>query len=176
MSETRKGSKRRFLTGLAALGVLVVLSASLLHPAIRSRLLPRAEQPKLPVPGGSIITDFSVVRLRAPEAPSPWDQPIPIRRTVYEVKRDDQRVQYVQYQLFSLNGRPEYDKLLVRQKLALPSVRQFYVAKIELAPLAPVTDLAEPDRSAEEFLASILPVILRALPSQADIERLDRAW
>jgi hypothetical protein len=78
------------------------------------------------------------------------------------------------YYIFSLNGRPENDRLLVRLKLTNPLVRHAYFAKIQFEPLGAAADSRQTDAAAGRFAQAMLPQILKVLPAASDVERLDR--
>lgn len=116
------------------------------------------------------------VPMPAPSVPSPWDN-VSFNRTAYEfsdrlgldVKR------YVQYYLFSLNGMPENSWEMVRLELTKPWVRYCYFAKIQLAPLGEVTDIAQADKAAGEFVNALMPAALSMLPMPSEIDSLGEA-
>lgn len=125
------------------------------------------------IQAGSQILGTSLVPFHTPAARGPWDQELKVNRTSYRVVRPGDPVakSYVQYYLFSLNGRPEHDWKIVRAELAKPWVRRCYFAKIMVVPMNPVYDQAEADRKAEEFFNVILPQVLASLPTRSDVQQ-----
>ena len=113
----------------------------------------------------------------APGTPAPWaDRSVPFRRALFQ----QNRTPFVQYYVFSLNGRPENDRKWVRWSLASPFVRHAYFAKIQFAPKpAPpryvMASPAESDAAARDFATHFLPYVLKALPMPDDVQRLDKA-
>jgi hypothetical protein len=83
----------------------------------------------------------------------------------------------VDYFAFSLNGRPETDRLVVRGTLTLPWVPHCYFAKIQFTPRtnADIADPKEADQAAEEFVRNFLPEVLRGMPTPDDVKKLKSA-
>jgi len=121
------------------------------------------------VAGGATILHPSNITFDIPAARNPWDKSLTFRRTPSERKSR----KYVQYHVFSLNGKPESNRLTVRGKLAVPWIRHSYFAKVEFAPNSEIKDNAKADAAAEEFIRHILPVVLKSLPTSEDIKQLD---
>jgi len=121
------------------------------------------------VADGARWLDSRAVAFEAPGAPPPWDGEVAFRRALFA--RSGQ--QFVQYYLFSLNGRPERSWEVVRATLSLsPWMRHCYFAKIQFAPYGQAADLAETDRAAAEFAKHFLAGALRQLPMPEDIREL----
>ena len=129
------------------------------------------------VAGGGTLVNSGDLRMSVPAAPSPWDEPLKIRRTVYEMTDQASMVtrQYVQYYVFSLNGRPETSWEMVRLNLAYPWVRYCYLAKVQVYPYGPAENVAEVDKAAEDLIAAFLPTILQAIPMPQAVEALESA-
>jgi hypothetical protein len=107
----------------------------------------------------------------------PWDAMLPFRRTSYELKETGSEARYrrrADYHIFSVNGQPERDRLVVRGRLLSPFVKYCYFAKIQFAPVGgdSILDYEQCNRRAEEFARHCLPAILKALPTKADVEAL----
>ncbi len=104
----------------------------------------------------------------------PWDR-LTFNRVGYEMTDrlglDVKR--YVQYYVFSLNGRPEGSWEKVRLELTKPWVRYCYFAKVQLAPTGPITDLAQADRATVEFVNMFLPAVVALWPLPSDVGKLD---
>lgn len=154
--DTRKDSKYRFWR----LGVYYYTGGQDLVPHVGEVCL---------AAGGAVIIGATEVRFSGFNVPDPWNGSIAFRRTISEKESR----KYVQYHVFSLNGKPENNRLTVRGKLAVPWVRHSYFAKIEFAPNSEIKDSFEADDDAEEFMRHILPVVLKSLPTSEDIKRLD---
>ena len=126
------------------------------------------------VAGGATVSSSAKVTFRADGVSADWSGDLVFRRTRYEklTERTGSLWESVQYYTFSLNGRPESAWEKVRGTLTLPGIPHAYFAKIQFAPRDSVTDLAETDRRAQDFLSQALPEILRALPTRADVQKL----
>ena len=132
------------------------------------------------VAGGATWIGSEDASITVPAAPSPWDKSINIRRAMFEMsdKVSGSAERFVQYYLFSLNGRPESSWVHVRRSLANPLVRYCYFAKMQFSPWYPsgmgyeAPEIAEVDKAAEELINYFLPAILRAIPMPSDIEAL----
>ncbi|MHC4982483.1 MAG: hypothetical protein ACYTF6_04850 [Planctomycetota bacterium] len=122
--------------------------------------------------GGKTLLDPSDVTFSVKEGP--WKGEVPFRRANFVGINPKTGLleRGVEYYTFSLNGRPETSRNLVRLGLTYPWVRYCYFAKIQFAPMAHVEDLDRMNRAAEEFAGFFLPKILEALPMPEDIERL----
>jgi len=130
------------------------------------------------VAAGATITGSSTTTFTVPACSrSPWDKPVVFRRTRWKaLDRATQRWhEYVQYYVFSMNDEPVNDRTTVRFKLMWPWVKHSYYAKIEFSPRSPVTDIAEADAAAEQFVRAFLPAVIDALPTRRTIDRLDKA-
>jgi len=129
------------------------------------------------VAGGATLLGNSKAMFTIPTAPAPWDEPLTFVRVGYELP-DDLKLssqRYVQYYIFSLNGQPETSRNTVRLKLANPFGSSYsYFAKIQFAPRGAVTDTAQADAAAEEFLLNVLPSVLAQLPLPREIEELTK--
>lgn len=120
--------------------------------------------------GGMQIVETKPVTIRSLEGlPKPWSGDVSWRR-VLSSKPD--AGQFLVYYIFSLNGLPEESREQVRLKLMNPRLKYCYFAKIEISPRVAVTDADEMDRKAKEFVQACLPVVLKDLPLQEDIQRL----
>jgi hypothetical protein len=108
-----------------------------------------------------------------PTVPSPWKASIPFYRTV-AVDGTTGR-QTVEYYTFSMNGRWGDSRMWVRWELLNPFLRHAYFAKIQFSPMVGPSDPAETDQAAEEFLRYALPEVLKALPSSADMQKLEES-
>jgi hypothetical protein len=106
------------------------------------------------------------------EGDVPWGKKVAFTRAGFG--RRGVNGQIVQYYTFSLNGYNEPSWKKVRWHLATsPWEKYCYFAKIQFAPIAPVTDLAATDRAAEQFVREFLPHVLKALPSSSQVELLN---
>ncbi|MCD6365663.1 MAG: hypothetical protein J7M14_07280, partial [Planctomycetes bacterium] len=128
------------------------------------------------VAGGAGLIGTSPVKFTVPGLTGAWGKDLLFNRTVFSRKNGatGPASKHVQYYIFAFNGEPESSQLAVRRKLTYPWIDHSYFAKIEMAPNAPIEDMAEADKAAEEFLRYFLPIVLKALPSRDDINRLDR--
>jgi len=123
--------------------------------------------------GGRILRDQSKpVAVSIPAAPEPWRR-IAVYRTAYRVSASAFQGVSAQYHLFSMNGTPTCDRFAVRMRLGLPWVKYAYFAKIQVAPLRPEATLEQTDRVCLEFIRTVLPEVLKYLPSAADVRRLE---
>jgi len=124
---------------------------------------------------GAELLGTEKVPVRLSGAPDPWGSgPVELRGGRLEkAQLDGRKYRLAEYYIFSLNGRPENDRLKVRWKLMSPFVRHAYFAKIQFGPLGSVVDHREADRAAKEFARHFLPEALKVLPMPADLERLD---
>lgn len=111
------------------------------------------------------------IRLPSLAAPPAWAKGLQACRALFAQAQE----QSVEYYLFSLNGVPKTDWKVVRGTLSLPWVRHCYFAKIQFAPIGPVSDLAEADQAAAEFAQACLPEVLRMLPTEQDVRDQDDA-
>jgi len=124
--------------------------------------------------GGTIISDqCGSVSMAIPSAAQPWDK-IMVQRTAW-LARDKNGVahRYFQYYLFSLNGRPSDNRYQVREVLMHPLKKYCYFAKIQVAPLVADLTAKENDEVCRDFLMYALPDILKYLPSEQDVRRLE---
>ncbi len=126
------------------------------------------------VAGGASAARSETIDVEIPELPAPWNEGFRLRRGIYEFvdPRTAATSQYVQYYVFSLNGRPEVDRNVVRFELTLPWVRYAYFAKVQFGPRGAVADVDQADRAAREFLKAAMPEVLNALPSRQDVVAL----
>jgi len=132
------------------------------------------------VASGATWVGSENLSIKIPAAPSPWDQSIEIRRAEFEMpdKVSGSALGFVQYYIFSLNGRPESSWINVRRTLANPLVRYCYFTKMQFSPwfrsgLSPEVFKAEKvDQAAEELINYFLPAILRVIPMPSDIDEL----
>jgi len=109
------------------------------------------------------------ITFNAPGMGGPWEKPV-FRRAMFAQSGR----KFVQYYIFSLNGRPEGSWEVVRATLSLsPWMKYCYFAKIQFAPKGEVTDLDQTDRAAAEFAKHFLPSMLEMLPTAKDVERLN---
>ena len=105
----------------------------------------------------------------APGARPPWDGQVNFRRALFARGAG----KFVQYYVFSLNGRPETSWEVIRATLSLsPWMRHCYFAKIQFAPYGPITHVEQTDRAAGEFARHFLPEVLKMLPMPDDIRKL----
>ncbi|HOF17556.1 MAG TPA: hypothetical protein PK082_01505 [Phycisphaerae bacterium] len=128
------------------------------------------------VASGARLIGGADVTFEVPMLPAPWDGPLVFRQTRYEVWDDATLTAklYVQYYIFSYNGRPENDWRRVRLDLANPwSARHCYFAKVQFLPRNEILNLQDADRAAEEFVRNVLPSILQQFPMPKEIEELD---
>ncbi len=125
--------------------------------------------------GGATLAETGTMTVHYPQLREPWNEPFEIRRVVYEHKspRTRQIMKFVQYYVFSLNGRPEENRQKVRLELTNPFMRHTYFAKIQFGMRQPVQDLALADEKAKEFLAAALPAALEMLPTAETVEKLN---
>lgn len=85
---------------------------------------------------------------------------------------------FVQYYMFSLNGRPEQAWEKVRLEILMPSLdlaRRCYFAKMQFAPLGSPADQSRADEKAAEFAGHALPAALANLPTGMDVETQNKA-
>jgi hypothetical protein len=128
------------------------------------------------VAGGATLLSSASGRLAVgvPGISPPWDR-LTFNRVGYEMTDrlglDVKR--YVQYYVFSLNGRPEGSWEKVRLGLTKPWVRHCYFAKIQLAPTSPITDFAQADQAAVDFLNMFLPAVVALWPLPSDVGKLE---
>ncbi len=125
--------------------------------------------------GGATIAQTGTMTVHYPQLREPWNEPFEIRRVVYEFKepRTMRIVKYIQYYVFSLNGRPEENRQRVRLELTNPFVQYTYFAKIQFGMRQPVADLALADKEAKDFLAVALPAALEMLPTAETVDELN---
>jgi len=126
------------------------------------------------VASGASLAGSRSIDVRVPQAREPWNQPLSFRGMLYERQEPTSMniYRYVQYYVFSLNGRPETSWETVRLELAKPWVRYCYFAKIQFWPRGSIVDAQQADRAAGEFVDHFLPVVLKAIPMPADVETL----
>ncbi|HUS90797.1 MAG TPA: hypothetical protein VM695_03065 [Phycisphaerae bacterium] len=123
--------------------------------------------------GGGTLLGSEVIPLEVPGLPAPWNGRIGLRRALVTLKgREGQTRNVVQYYVFSLNGRPETRREVVRLKLTSPFVRHAYFAKIQFSPRTDVRDPREADEAARDFARYYLPEVLKMMPMPEDVERL----
>ncbi len=121
--------------------------------------------------GGMKVQAEGPAAIHVPDLPPPWKTPVPFYRT-RAVDADGAHPR-VEYYTFSMNGRWGESRMWVRWELLNPFLRHAYFAKIQFSPVLGPTDFAETDRAAEDFLRHALPEVLKALPSEADIQKLE---
>ena len=124
------------------------------------------------VAGGGTVLETTTVKFDTTKTPEGWGPKVPCRRIIFAVNTRYGPAKYVQYYLFSLNGRPETDWKQVRFKLQNPFERYSYFAKVQFGPRHPVRSVAKADQTAQAFILAGLPEVLKTLPMPADIERL----
>ena len=123
--------------------------------------------------GGATLLSSSVIRVRVPSLPAPWNGEIGLRRAVFEqTALGGGTARFVQYYVLSLNGEPETRRNVVRLRLASPFVKYAYFAKIQLGPLGRVADQRLADEAARDFARNYLPEILKAVAMPRDVEAL----
>ena len=121
------------------------------------------------VAAGAVVLNSRDIQMDLSRCPSPWNK-IELRRVLFE--KDGQRL--LQYYVFSLNGFPESNWIMVRLKLAGSFTKKYvYFAKIQFAPANSAMDEVQADREAKEFIEDCLPAVLKALPTPSDLERLE---
>jgi hypothetical protein len=127
------------------------------------------------VAGGASETDSQEVSVHYPELPGPWGEPFNLRRVEYKYSdpATGASARFAQYYVFSLNGRPENDRLVVRGKLTNPFLKYAYFAKVQFSMRRSVTTLAAADQQAREFFAAALPAALEMLPDAETVEKLN---
>jgi hypothetical protein len=130
--------------------------------------------------GGSRTTGREILTVDLPGGKPPWREDVPIAALFYEplaVAEDPTlagTVEFVQYYLFSVNGRPDSSRESVRLALINPFQRYVYYAKVQFLPARPVFDRETANAKAREFMQIMLPEILKQLPSEAYIDRYAR--
>lgn len=138
--------------------------------------VPHVPERCLAAAGATLLGDQSV-EMRIPRAPAPWRQELSFQQTRYEVW-DPQAFEtrrYVQYYIFSFNGRPEPAWEMVRLRLNNPWEEYSYFAKIQFAPLTPVGGFEKVNEQAAEFAAHFMPSVLRTLPMPEDVEQIENS-
>lgn len=124
--------------------------------------------------GGLTVLESRPVAVAAPSGvPGAWKGNAEgqlMWRRVLSATQD--RRQSMVYYIFSLNGHPENDRKSVRWKLMDPRLNACYFAKIEINPLAPVSDPDQMDLKVREFIQTCLPTILKDLPMPEDVQKL----
>ncbi|MCY2930668.1 MAG: hypothetical protein NTV86_14455 [Planctomycetota bacterium] len=98
-----------------------------------------------------------------------WGNSVTFTRVLSESRRGCER--WVDYYMFVVDGMPETDRQDVRKKALDTQDRQFYYAKILLAPRDWNSDDVPPvDEAAAEFIRHALPPVLECLPSPDDVK------
>ena len=123
---------------------------------------------------GMILGDMGEIELSVPEAPGSWgSEPVSFRYVEYGNRHRDVANLNVQYYVYSLNGKPESSWKAVR--LAMGSVfgKYAYFAKIQFHPLNDIRNAKEAKEATAEFVEYMLPEVLKHLPTQEDIKRLE---
>ena len=109
-----------------------------------------------------------------PGARGPWGtEPVNCRFVEYNNPRGARENLHVQYYVYSLNGYPESSWKAVRLEMASVFGKYAYFAKIQFNPLNEIEDPNEAKQATEEFVKSMLPEVLKALPMPEDIKRLE---
>ena len=124
------------------------------------------------VAGGGTVLETTTIEFDTTNAPEGWGPKMPCRRITFAINGPRGPVKYVQYCMFSLNGRPETDWKQVRFKLQNPFQLYSYFATIQFSPRHPVRSVDKADRAAQAFILAALPEMLKTLPMPADIEKL----
>lgn len=119
---------------------------------------------------GQRVLQSDRVTVSVPEAGPGWAKTVPLMRTRLQ---DREGRQSVAYYMFSMNGVFSESRSWVRWELLWPFMRYAYFAKIQFS--RSVMDSEETDRSAEEFLRYALPEVLKALPTSADVQALEKS-
>jgi hypothetical protein len=126
------------------------------------------------VAGGARSTGSDYIPMECPGSPAPWNKEFKFKGLYYERPDYAGRFEQVQYYLFDVNGRPEVSRERVRLALTNLRRRHVFYAKVQFYIPYPVTDRELADDKAREFLEYCLPSILKELPSQADVDRLQK--
>lgn len=120
--------------------------------------------------GGAGVSDKREVSVECLGEKAPWNK-FPVKGLTFEKNG----ISYVQYYLFDVNGAPELDRLAVRRILSKLTFRYIFYAKIQFSPLrGSVPNVAESDEKAAEFLTFAMPCILRELPSEQKVRKLNK--
>ncbi|MCE5279122.1 MAG: hypothetical protein ABFD92_05130 [Planctomycetaceae bacterium] len=122
--------------------------------------------------GGASVDTQGKATFDFPHLPQPWQKDVEINRVQYSGLRGSG----VDYYLFSCNGKPQTDRLVVRAEMSYPWVRHNYFAKIQFSPLGATANAAESDAAAAAFLSAAMPEVLKLLPTPQDIDRMDQAY
>jgi len=123
---------------------------------------------------GMILGDMGNTEWSVPQAPNVWgSKPVSFRYVEYRNRHRDVGNLNVQYYVYSLNGQPESSWKAVR--LAMGSVfgKYAYFAKIQFHPLNDIRDAQEAKEATGQFVKYMLPEVLKYLPTQEDIKRLE---
>lgn len=132
------------------------------------------------VAGGATHVGTDVLPIPLADVHQAWGaEPVPLRRATFHrpAALGIPEARFAQYYIFSMNGRPEGGREVVRLKLASPFIRHAYFAKIQFAP-QPVysyTDVRAADPAAQEFARRILPTVLKFLPMPGELAEPDAA-
>jgi hypothetical protein len=125
--------------------------------------------------GGATPVDWRSFTVEVPHLPAGWSRweklnmrSITLQRTLSSGAVRNS----VQFYCFSVNGEPAATREAVRLNLAKPWQRYVYFAKIQWYPLLPVVFPKQADQESEEFIRTVLPVVLKQLPTAADLKRL----
>ena len=101
--------------------------------------------------------------------PKSWEDKAPLAALQFQSLDG---LDLVSFYVFSVNGSPEPNRDVVRMSLMDLRKRYVYFAKIQFSPLKPRGDLKTTQKKALEFYETMLPEILKQLPTQKDIKQL----
>jgi len=138
-------------------------------------VVPHVPEVCLAAGGADIVAETSMAAgglAVVPPGHEAWKAPINFHVVRYTTARG-QGV-HSSYYVFSLNGVPESRRLVVRWKLANPFVRHAYFVKIQFEPLDAAGEVQRADEAAARFARTVLPELLKALPTASEVARLDR--
>jgi hypothetical protein len=118
-------------------------------------------------------TKETPMQVRSPSLQPPWDD-VEIKKVRITTLEDFREVPREEFYFFVFNGRPETDRITVRRKQSMPWIGFVYFAKIQWSPLVGAgASLEGAEASAKDFMRAVLPHILKHLPDEKEVQKLN---
>ena len=120
--------------------------------------------------GGATLQGKEILHAgRVRGVPKAWEEDAPLAALQFQSLDG---LDLVSFYVFSVNGVPEPNRDVVRVSLMDLRKRYVYFAKIQFEPRNTMGDLKTTQKKALEFYETMLPEVLKQLPTQEDIKQL----
>jgi hypothetical protein len=120
--------------------------------------------------GGATLKDKKILRAGPIQGvPKSWADKAPLAALQFQSLDG---LDLVSFYVFSVNGDPEPNRDVVRMSLMDLRKRYVYFAKIQFEPRNTMGDLKTTQKKALEFYETMLPEMLKQLPTQKQIKQL----